>query len=157
MISEEIQQRLLYNEGFRPTPYYCTKGRQTIGIGHNIDANPITKEDEKVIGEFWYKDGITKNAAFYLLRKDVNRVIEELNNNVPWWNNLNNDRQYVMIDLCFQLGINGLMQFKKTLQYISTGFYIQASEELLRSKYAQQTPNRAKRNADCLRTGKYIL
>lgn len=152
-----IQDRLLFNEGFRSKPYFCIKGKQTIGIGRNLDANPITPEEEKVIGAKWISEGITKNGALYLLRNDIEKVLKQLNKELPWWNTMNQDRQYVMIDLCFQLGINGLLKFKKTLNYLMDSEYKLASDELLNSNYAKQTPKRAKRNSDCIKCGKYII
>ena len=50
----------------------------------------------------------------------------------------------VCIDMAFQMGIAGFLKFKKTIALMQLGMWLEASEELLDSKYATQTPNRAK-------------
>lgn len=151
----EIIQRLAYNEGLRLESYLCSAGKLTIGVGRCLDTNPLNRDELKFIGHDCRTKPITKDQAFYLLRNDIEKVKKDLDKNCPWWTNLNFDRQYSMIDLCFQLGIGGLMKFKKTLSYLATGFYIQAANELLNSNYARQTPARAMRNSQCFKTGIY--
>ena len=158
MLSKDIIiQRLCFNEGFRQSPYRCTAGKLTIGVGRNLDDCPLTKEELEYIGHDCREKSITKEQVFYLLRHDIDRAIETLNRKLPWWKNLNDDRQYVLIDLVFNLGINSLLQFKKFLKYLSTGFYKQAGFELMDSKYARQVPKRAERNRRAIETGKYTL
>lgn len=151
--AEVIYNRLIKNEGIRYKPYVCTAGYLTIGVGRNLDLNPLTECEKDVIGDVML--GINKEQAFLLLRHDVNKVCQQLDDKLPWWKNLDSERQFVMIDLCFNLGINKLLGFKNTLAYIAQGNYEQAADNLLLSRYAQQVKGRAKRNADCLRTGKY--
>lgn len=148
----EIIQRLNVNEGCKLQPYYDTEGKLSIGIGRCVETNPFTPEELKVIGD--WKKGITKNAAFMLLRNDIQKVKKDLEEFIfiPL---LNGDRQYVLIDMCFQLGIRGLKGFKKALSAIATGNWQRAHDEILDSKYAKQTPLRAKRNAQCILTGKW--
>lgn len=152
---DKIIQRLCLNEGIRLEPYYCTAHKLTIGVGRCLDTNPLSDEEIAFIGHDCRKKSITKEQAFYLLRHDIADVKKKLDKNLPWWKNLNEDRQYVLIDMCFQLGLSGLLKFKKMLMSLSTGFYRQAAEELMNSKYARQTPVRAKRNEYCLINGEY--
>lgn len=157
-ISDEICiQRLAVNEGCILEPYKCPAGKLTIGIGRNIDDNPLTAEEIAFIGHNCRKKGITEQQANYLCRNDLKRVRQQLDKYLTWWQDLNPDRQYVMIDLCFNMGINTLLTFKKTLDSIATGYYIRAAEQLMQSKYARQVGKRAERNANCLRTGEYKL
>lgn len=151
----ETIQRLILNEGLRLNPYRCTAGKLTIGVGRCLDTNPLTKEEIDFIGHDCMEKSITKEQAFYLLRHDIETVKKQLDKNLPWWKNLNEDRQYVLIDMCFQLGLNGLLKFKKMLSYLSTGFFKQAADELMDSKYARQTPARAERNKYCIINGVY--
>lgn len=151
----EIIQRLILNEGLRLNPYRCTAGKLTIGVGRCLDTNPLTQEEIDFIGHDCTEKPITKEQAFYLLRHDIDKVKKQLDKNLPWWKNLNEDRRYVLIDMCFQLGLNGLLKFKKMLSYLSTGFFKQAADELMDSKYARQTPARAERNRYCIINGVY--
>ena len=57
----------------------------------------------------------------------------------------------VIINLCYQLGINGFSKFKKTIYLLETEQYEEASVEMLDSLWAKQTPNRAKEVSEKLR------
>lgn len=157
MISDEqIIQWLCYNEGIRLKPYKCTQGKLTIGIGRNLNDNPLSPEELKHIGHD-PREGITKDQAFYLLRNDIKKVKKQLDNELPWWRDLDGDRPFVLLDMCFQMGLRSLLGFKNTLNNIATGYYLIAADNLLKSLYAKQTPKRAERNAKCLRDGKYVI
>lgn len=149
-----VQDRLIFNEGFKLEVYLCPSGKKTIGVGRCLETNPITDEEAKVIGTKKLTK-ITREQAYYLLRNDIDKVVKQIENAFPWWSNLLPDRQYVLIDMVFQMGLEKVKQFKKTLLYLSTGFYKQAGIELLDSNYARQTPSRAKRNAYALTVGVY--
>lgn len=153
-------QRLALNEGIRLEPYYCPAGHLTIGIGRNLEGNPLTDEEKAYIGHP-VKEGITSEQAYYLCRNDLKKVRADLDRELPWWRDLNYDRQYVMIDLCFNMGIGnskkGLLSFNNTLQAIAQGYYIKASENLLKSKYAKDVGVRAERNSYALRTGEWVI
>lgn len=153
--NDEIIQRLVFHEGCKLMPYRCSRGYLTIGVGRNLETNPLTNEELKVCGD--YKHGITKNAAFYLLRNDIDRVITECKR-LPMWVQLDNERQYALLDMCFQLGIGGLMGFKKMLSALGVGNYKEAAEHCLDSKYARSdTPGRAKRIAKTIETGRFEI
>ena len=153
---DEIVQRLVFHEGCRLQPYRCTEGYLTIGVGRNLETNPLTKEEKKVCGD--YMHGITKNAAFYLLRNDIDRVVEECAKAFPFWANLDNERQYALLDMDFQLGIGGLLGFKKMLKAMGVGNFKEASEHCLDSKYARSdTPTRAKRIAKTIEIGRFEI
>ena len=152
---DEIVQRLVFHEGCRLQPYRCTEGYLTIGVGRNLETNPLTKEEKKVCGD--YMHGITKNAAFYLLRNDINRVVEECAKAFPFWANLDNERQYALLDMVFQLGVAGVKKFKKMLAAMGVGDFKEAAVQCLDSRYAQQTPSRAKRIAKTIETGRFEI
>lgn len=152
--NEEIIQRLVFHEGCKLKPYKCTKGYLTIGVGRNLETNPLSAEEKRVCGD--YMHGITKNAAFYLLRNDIARVIKECEKDIPFWYNLDDERKYALIDMCFQLGIGGLKGFKKMLAAMGDGNWIKASGECLDSKYAREdSPTRAKRIAKTIEFGRF--
>jgi lysozyme len=148
---ETCVQRLAIEEGCVLHTYVCPAGYKTIGIGRNLVTNPLTDEEKKVCGDV--EHGITKNAAFYLCRNDVKKVMNDLDDKFPWWKNLNDDRQFVMVSMCFQLGVYGLSKFKRMLSYLSTGYYKKAAAECLDSSFAKQCPKRANRNAQCIESG----
>lgn len=151
----EKVQRLVMHEGCRLKPYYCTKGKQTIGVGRNLDDNPLTEEEKRVCGD-WEK-GITKNAAFYLLRHDIERVEKECKKKIAFYELLDDERQYALLDMAFNLGIAGVLKFKKMLMAMACGYFEDAAKECLNSKYAKEVGQRAKRIAETIRTGKFRI
>ena len=149
----EVCQRLLLHEGLRLNPYRCTKGRLTIGIGRNLDDNPLTAEEKNVLGD--WEHGITREAAFFLLRNDINRIEKELKKNISFWKQLDDERQYALLDMAFNLGVDGLLKFKNMLGFLWMGDYRQAAAECLNSRYAKETGKRAKRIAKTIETGRF--
>lgn len=148
-----IEERLVFHEGIKLMPYLCPSKKTTIGIGHNIEARPFTAEEQRAIGD-WVK-GITKNAAYMILRNDIRICLRDLQK-LGFWYYLDGERQYALIDMCFQLGWEGLCQFKKMLEAIRVKNYAEAYKQCLDSQYAKQTPTRAKRIAYLLKTGEWI-
>ena len=144
------EQRLEFHEGFRDKPYYCSEGKLTIGIGHNTEARPFTEEEKKAIGD--WKKGITKNMAYMILRNDMEICLKDLRK-LGFWYYLDNERRYALLDMCFQLGINGLLKFKKMLEAIRVKDYSEASRQCLDSNYHRETPKRCERIAKLIRTG----
>lgn len=158
MISvSEIKQRLYIHEGFRSKPYRCKANKLTIGIGRNIEDRPFTEEELQLVGKDYMTKGITKAQAFAILARDVMQFDSELRQNIPFYERLDGERQYALLDMAFNMGIGnhkkGLLSFKKMLNYIGTGFYKQAAVECLNSKYGRELPVRAGRIARAIETG----
>lgn len=148
-----IIKRLEFHESCILKPYYCPTGHLTLGIGHNIDARAFTNEEKKAIGD--WKKGITKNMAYMICRNDVNICLNQLKT-LPFWNRLDLERQYALLDMCFQLGFKGLCGFKKMLEAMRWGKWDKAAAECLNSDYARQTPARAKRIARLIKEGIWL-
>ena len=132
MFDAEVKQMLVRHEGVVCHVYKCTAEppRDTIGCGRNLSDN-----------------GISEDEAMYLLDNDIKRVKEELNKNFGAWRTMPEKARMVCIDMVFNLGITGFMKFKKTRQLMELGLWLEASEEILRSKYAVQLPNRSAFNS----------
>jgi|TARA_Y100000015_G_C2356172_1_gene73010 lysozyme len=126
----KIKEMLLRHEGLRLFPYQDHLGYQTIGIGRCIE-----------------KIGITEDEAMYLLANDIKRVEDNLDKNFGAWRTFPEKARLVCIDMTFQMGITGFMGFKQTRQLMQDGLWLEASEEMLRSKWATQTPHRALYNS----------
>lgn len=144
-------QRLVKHEGLMLKPYKCTAGYLSIGVGRNLITNPLTEVEKKVVGD-WSK-GISKESAYYLLRSDIARVEKECRQNIPGWNNFDDERQYALFDMCFNMGIKRLLGFKKMLASMAVGDYRGAAKECLNSKYAKDVGKRAERIAKTIETG----
>ena len=129
--------QLRLHEGERLKPYRCTAGKLTIGVGRNLDDR-----------------GITSDESAYLLSNDIDSHWTELIEHIPWVETLDDIRQRVMLDMAFNMGIFGLLTFRKTLGHIKEGNYALASSAMLESKWARQVGQRAKRLATMMKTGK---
>ena len=128
---------LTRDEGLRLKPYRCTAGRLTIGVGRNLEDVGITKEE-----------------AEQMLSNDISRVVVDIVKRLPWALNLDDARFSVLHSMVFQMGIGGVMNFKKFLFALQSGDYTKASIEMLDSKWAQHdSPARAKRLSIVMRSG----
>ena len=72
---------------------------------------------------------------------------------LPWAKRLDQIRLECLLEMAFQLGIQGLLQFKATLELVEVGKYEAAAAQMLLSRWTQQTPTRAKELAEMMRTG----
>ena len=148
---EEWVKRLIFHEGMSLMPYYCPAGKLTIGVGRNLEDNPLTEEEKRALGD--YMHGITENGAKMLLRNDIVACYAVLKKSVKMFDKLSADRQYALLDMCFQLGWKGLKKFKRMLKEIERENFDMAAFECLTSAYARQTPKRARRIARTIKFG----
>lgn len=125
-------------EGLRLKPYTCPAGKLTIGYGHNLEDN-----------------GITQEMAEELLKTDLAYARMEVGAKIPWSVKLCDARQFVLVDMCFNMGISRLLTFKKMLAALKEGYYERTSLEMLDSKWAKQVGKRATKLAEIMRTGAY--
>ena len=138
MISRDAMVRQLrLHEGERLKPYRCTAGKLTIGVGRNLEDRGITREE-----------------AAYLLANDIAAEERELLRALPWVAKLDDVRQRVLLDMAFNLGVVGLLAFKRTLATIQAGDYQRAAAMMLDSKWAGQVGQRAERLSRMMATGK---
>lgn len=156
MIEErDVIKRLLLHEGAVNHVYKCPAGYLTIGVGRNLETNPLTPKEKKVVGDI--SKGITVDKAIYLLKNDIARCQKDLANNISWFYQLDDERQYALLDMCFNMGIKRLLGFKRMLSAMFIGDYRGASKECLNSKYARDVGNRAKRIARLIETGIWVI
>ena len=141
------------HEGFRSHVYHCTANKRTIGYGYNIDANPLGLRAYEL--ERFKSKGISEKTAENLLIDQVRNLKRALDQAIPWWSTINQARRDVLIDMAYNLGLNGLLAFKKTLARIAAHDYTQASYEMLCSNWAKQVKGRAEELSEIMRTGHY--
>lgn len=124
-------------EGFSKLPYKCPTGHLTIGYGHNLE------------------NGISAKVALFILQEDLSRAERAVKDAFPWWWKLDDARQFVLVDMAFNMGLAGLKGFKKMLAAIESGDFDKAAEEMLDSKYGRQVVHRARLNAEIMKTGEW--
>lgn len=131
-----LEQELTRDESKKAKPYKCTAGKTTIGIGRNLDDVGLSDEEIR-----------------FLFKNDIARVCADLDREIPWWRSLSEVRQRVFANMCFNLGINGLLGFKNTLAAVREGRYKDAAAGMLASKWASQVGDRAQRLAKMMEVG----
>ena len=124
----DLEREVADDEGFMPVPYRCTAGKLSIGYGTNI------------------QDGITKDEALLLMRHRLGKVIDALESRLPFWAKLTDGRRRVLANMGYQLGIGGLIGFRRMLAAMERGDYDTAGREMMDSKWARSdSPARAQR------------
>jgi lysozyme len=139
-----VQDLIAKHEGSMPNIYKDTMGIPTIGIGHNLNASPLPAG---------MTPPLTQAQISQLFQGDLNNVLKDLNNNIPWFSNLDPVRQAVVIDMAFNMGWPTLSKFVNTLGMIKAGNYTGAAAGMLQSAWAKQVPNRAKEDSKMMSSG----
>ena len=140
----ELEKQLMRHEGSnkdkngRHLLYKDTVFKLTIGYGRNLDDVGISEEE-----------------ALFMLANDIKRADEQLIKNLPWTDKLDRVRHDILVNMCFNMGIGGLLQFKNTLSLIKKGRCREASIEMLKSRWAKQVGSRAIELSKQMKTGEY--
>ena len=150
MTIEEFIER---DEGRRLEVYYCPSGAKTIGVGHNIDALGLPPG---VKGHLTVNGAITDEMADYLLKEDIKIAEGDAKAIYRNFGRMNKARQMALINFLFQLGYSKVQSFKWANAAIEREDWMEAARELLDSKWARQTPDRARRIATIIEGGKLI-
>ncbi len=137
-LMDRIKEQLIRHEGLRLKPYRCTAGKLTIGIGRNLDDC-----------------GISQSEAYVMLINDIMNCEKQLQAKIPdIYNGLDEVRKSVLLNMCFNLGINGLLGFKNTLAFVKAGDWERAANNMLVSRWAKQVGRRAIELSELMRKGK---
>ena len=134
----DIIQQLTRDEGVRLRLYSDTSGKLTIGVGRNLTDV-----------------GIRQSEANFMLQNDVDEVEHNLSIALPWVSNLDDVRKFALVNMAFNMGLHGLVSFHNTLTFMEKGDYASASVEMLKSHWAAQVGDRAKRLSEQIKTGEW--
>jgi lysozyme len=139
MMTPEARQKLkgllVQHESYRQFPYTDTTGHLTIGIGRNLIDR-----------------GISINEATYMLDEDITYFMGKLNHFLPFFVNLSENRQIALVDMCFNIGVQGFLNFTQMILALESADYERAAHEMLDSKWATQVGERASRLAQIMKT-----
>ena len=144
MTTPQLIADLRRDEGARLIAYPdpLTRGSPwTIGYGHaGREVHP---------GLVW-----TEAQAQSALRADVALVVQALDGALPWWRTLSDERQDVLVNMAFNMGVHGLLGFRRMLHLAEAGEFAAAARAMLDSEWAEQVPARAERLARQMQTGR---
>lgn len=124
-------------EGWSGTAYQDSLGFWTIGYGFLVDSRK--------------GDKLPMSVADAWLDYKLQEKIDGLDVNLPWWKDQPEEVQEALVNMAYQLGVEGLLKFKTTLALLQSGDRKGAATQALKSLWAQQTPARAKRVTDKIR------
>jgi lysozyme len=119
----KLEASLISSEGKEPFAYQDSLGYWTIGIGCCIDKRK---------GE-----PLTLDEMLYLMRNRMQRRRDALSN-YDWFKKLDQTRQGVLVEMAFNLGVGGVLNFKKMIAAIQNQDWDNAVEEMKDSLWATQ-------------------
>lgn len=148
-----LERLLILEESYRSHPYDDHTGATmalphsdiTIGIGRNLEAN-----------------GISKDEAIYMLRNDIAECIEGLMESpVLWVQEVYTVSQGVRFDvwvaMAFQMGVAGVLKWDESLKLFGRGEYLEVAQHIRASKWGRiDSPFRAERMAKMMESGEYL-
>ena len=145
---QTLRAALNRDESWRSKPYLdccgkywrdCTckkKGKLSVGWGRNLDDVPLSMA-----------------AGDFLLDEDITAATADAIAALPWIVRIDEARREALINLRFNLGLAGLLKFRKMLEAAEQGLWATAAAELRDSKHREQTGSRNERLALQLETG----
>ena len=120
MLIDDIKQE----EGFKGIVYKCTEGFDTIGYGTRL---PLSEKEAEMILEY----------RLNILKSNLSGSLSMLDIDKKAWD--------ILYNMVYQMGVKGVLNFKNMIKALEAKDYKRASDEMLDSKWAKQTPARANR------------
>lgn len=126
----DLIKQIKEHEGLVLKPYKCTANKLTIGYGHNLEDN-----------------GLSKTACEFILFEDIDEAKKNLYAvfTKKFFENLSNNQKIALIDMMFNLGLSRFLTFKKFILAVKNKDFIKASAEIINSRAYQQNKKRYKK------------
>lgn len=158
---EKVLNRTKKYEGFRNDVYIDTVGKATIGYGTNLDNEYISYgvqdllfktlrkhiNNGGIIGKNWTGLSMSEENAAEILKLDLKERWSNLIQRLPFVVSLPILAQEILLDMCYNLGLSGLLGFKRFLTALQKNDYFTAGGEMLDSRWAKQVKRRAYQQA----------
>ena len=142
MNSEVLKEQIKRHEGEVLEVYKDSLGYLTLGVGHLIreddaeygepDGTPVSQE---VVDRYYDAD----------FDKHVDETVHVCGAHDIDFDNLPENIQHVLVNMCFNLGAPRLSKFRKFIAAINDEQWIEASVEMMDSRWANQVGPRAER------------
>jgi len=150
-----IFEQLRRDEGCVLHAYLDTLGFWTIGDGQLIDPRKGATPPPEMTwpdgpGNITVNCTITQDVADRLLNESVAKTQAQMDKMMPWWQKLDEVRQAVLLNMAFNLGVDGLMRFYRTISLVQAGLYEAAGQHMLQLPWAYEVGNKPGQRADRL-------
>ena len=142
----KLQSEITADEGRKDEIYLCSEGHPTFGIGHLIthkDPEYMLLTLDNYVGT-----KINETRVNEVFEADIRVVIKDCEILYPDFYELQEEAQHIIANMCFQLGRPRLSAFKMMKSAVDARDFKEAANQMLDSRWAKQTPNRANRLAD---------
>jgi len=141
---------LNFEEGYVDAPYLDTQGFPTVAGGIRIGPKGASLSNysfrvPRQVGDIWKHCILESKASEMEKRPVLSQALAQCNE----------PRRDVLYSMAYQLGVDGLAAFNETLKMVAAGDFTGAANGMLNSLWARQTPGRARRHAEVMRTGTY--
>ena len=140
---DKLRKELEIDEGRRDSVYLCSMEKRTVGIGHLITADD--PEWTMEVGDLISDERINE-----MFESDITVTIDDCRIIFRDFDGFPEQAQLCLANMCFQLGRPTLSRFVNSIGYANEHMWGELSQEILDSRWAKQTPNRAKRISDRL-------
>ena len=133
---KELLDQIKEHEGLRLFPYKCPAGKLTIGYGHNLQDN-----------------GLSKSACEYILYDDIDEAKRNLKTifGNEFFESLKDSKKIALIDMMFNLGMVKFLTFKRFIFAVETQNWENASYEIIHSRAYEQNKKRYKKLSEQIR------
>ena len=132
-----LKERIKRHEGKRYQPYEDSEGILTVGYGRNLRDVPFSANEIELMFDNDFLRASLGAESF-----DAYQQMNEI-------------RRGVLTEMVFQMGVNGVSKFKKFLAASFAHDWTRAADEMLDSRWAKQTPERARELAKLFMRGTY--
>ena len=129
-----LADRIKRHEGCRLTPYYDTLGVLSIGYGRNLKFG-ISQDEADIM----FEHDLQKAAAAAML--------------IPGYQYCDRVRRGVLCEMVFQLGLRGVLRFRRMIEAIGNKQFVLAAGEMIDSRWHRQTPKRVEELAELMANG----
>ena len=126
-----LKLRIKKNEGFLSRSYKDQLGNYTIGYGHLIRKKEIVLYKKKIKISFFQN----------LFENDFKTALDDYNKHFRKYSFSQNIKELI-VEMIFQMGIQNVLSFKKTLRHIRKNNKFLATLEMMNSIWYKQTPLR---------------
>jgi len=138
---EKLREQLKIDEGVKYEVYLDHLGYKTFGIGHLVVAG-----DDEYGADVGYK--VSEERVNAVFDTDVEKYISESKKVFPDLEDLPEEAQQVIVNMCFNMGAPRLGKFKKFIAAVNDGNWNTAAVEMMDSRWATQVGARAERLRD---------